>query len=57
MSSNPIGQFLADKGVTLESFSAWKAAQSIAAIGDLFDETEEKNTGEILQILETKSWS
>ena len=57
MSSNPVGQYLAGKGVTLESFAAWKAAQSITAIGDLFDATEEKDTDAVLKILETVNWS
>lgn len=50
--SNPVGAYLAKRGVTLESFIEWKKAQSIEALGNLFDETEEKNTDEILQILE-----
>jgi len=57
MATNPVGQFLARKGVTLESFAAWKAAQSITAIGDLFDATEEKDTDEVLKILETVDWA
>lgn len=57
MLSNPVGSYLAEKGVTLKSFAQWKAAQSITAIGDLFDETEEKNTDEVFQSLEKVSWS
>lgn len=53
MTSNPIGVFLADKGVTLDSFKEWKSRQSIAQLGDLFDATEEKNTDEVFQALET----
>ncbi len=55
--TNPVGAWLADRqGLTLETFKAWKAAQSITAIGDLFDETEEKNTEEIFQTLEKIDW-
>jgi hypothetical protein len=56
MATNPIGQWLAGKGVSLDSFAAWKAGQSIATIGDLFDETEEKDTDAVLEILETMVW-
>lgn len=55
--TNPVGVWLADRqGLTLETFKAWKAAQSITAIGDLFDETEEKNTEEIFPTLEKIDW-
>lgn len=57
MTSNPIGTFLADKGVTLDLFKDWKSRQSLAQIGDLFDATEEKNTDEIFQTLEKVAWS
>ena len=53
MNSNPVGAFLADKGVTLDLFKVWKAKQSITQIGGLFDATEEKNTDEVFKILET----
>lgn len=52
MLTNPVGAWLAEKGVTLESFKEWKAAQSITALGNLFDETEEKNTADIFRTLE-----
>ena len=57
MSANPIGAWLQEKGVTLDSFKDWKSAQSISALGDLFDETEEKNTDEVIQILDKVSWT
>ena len=44
------------KGATLDSFAAWKAHQSISALGDLFDATEEKNTDESLPILGAVAW-
>ncbi|MDF7806107.1 hypothetical protein P4E94_01575 [Pontiellaceae bacterium B12219] len=56
MLSNPVGEFLAAKGLTLDSFNAWKERQSIARLGQLFDETEEKNTDEVLLILEKTDW-
>ncbi|MDF7822505.1 hypothetical protein P4B35_00660 [Pontiellaceae bacterium B12227] len=56
ISSNPVGVFLEGKGVTLESFAAWKAAQSITTLGDVFDATEEKNTADVFQTLEKINW-
>lgn len=52
ITANPVGSLLAERGVTLSSFAEWKAKQSLASLGSLFDETEEKNTGEIFQTLE-----
>ncbi|QBG46955.1 hypothetical protein EGM51_05940 [Verrucomicrobia bacterium S94] len=57
MSANPVGRWLNDQGVTLDRFKTWKSEQSIAVLGELFDETEEKNTGEIFRILEPVKWS
>jgi len=48
MTTNPVGAYLAEQGVTLQSFVRWKKNQSITTLGNLFDETEEKNTDEIL---------
>jgi len=57
MPDNPVGRYLAGKGVTIESFKKWKAGQSLSAIGELFDATEEKDTGEVLAILEGVSFA
>ena len=51
LTSNPVGAHLAEQGTTLESFIRWKKSQSVEALGNLFDETEEKNTDEIGQTL------
>lgn len=56
MPTNPVGEYLAGRGVAPESFATWKSRQSITAIGNLFDATEEKNTGEIFQTLEKIDW-
>jgi hypothetical protein len=53
---NPIGRYLAERDIGLEEFAAWKAAQSITDIGNLFDETEEKNTADILPILDATAF-
>lgn len=52
MLTNPVGAWLAEKGVTLDGFKDWKNAQSITDLGNLFDETEEKNTADIFQTLD-----
>ncbi len=56
MASNPIGAYLKGRGVTLRSFADWKSKQSISALGELFDATEEKDTDDVLPILETMEW-
>jgi len=40
MSTNPVGEYLAGRGVTLDSFADWKGSQSVSVIGELFDATE-----------------
>jgi hypothetical protein len=52
MATNPVGAYLAGRGVTLESFAEWKTKQSISALGELFDATEEKDTDGVLLILD-----
>jgi nucleoside diphosphate kinase len=56
MRTNPIGLFLAEKGVTLDAFRDWKSRETTSQLGQLFDETEEKNTDEIFQTLEKIQW-
>ncbi len=56
LADNPVGRYLAGKGVTLESLNAWKAQQTNADLGALFDATEEKNTDEVLPILDAVAW-
>lgn len=53
MNTNPVGAYLEGRGVSLKSFADWKASQSVSALGALFDATEEKNTDEIFQTLES----
>lgn len=52
METNPIGHYLMGKGISLDAFRRWKNSQSITQLGDLFDRTEEKNTGEVLAVLD-----
>ncbi len=52
MTTNPVGAYLAKRGGTLQTFSRWRTNQSITTLGNLFDETEEKNTDEISKTLE-----
>jgi hypothetical protein len=52
LEGNPIGEYLMKRGITLETFKAWKNTQSISQLGDLFDRTEEKNTLKAIEILD-----
>ena len=52
-----MGAFLAEKGVTLDSFKAWKSRQSVTQLGNLFDDTEERNTDEVIPLLEKIDWN
>jgi hypothetical protein len=52
MKSNPIGNYIGDKGVSVEAFKEWKSRQTIAQLGQLFDKTEEKNTAEVLHTVD-----
>ncbi len=52
LKTNPVGRHLVDRGITRESFGAWKAGQSVSRLGELFDATEEKDTSEVLPILD-----
>jgi hypothetical protein len=52
MTTSPVGAYLAAHSATLHSFARWKKYQSISSLGTLFDETEEKNTDEIIQRLD-----
>lgn len=56
LATNPVGQHLDNLGITLDRFKAWKSRQSIAELGALFDATEEKDTDEILPILDAVGW-
>ena len=56
MAANPVGEYLAALGVSLERFKEWKNRQSNAELGAIFDITEEKNTDDIFPILDTFSW-
>ena len=56
MNTHPIGRYLADRGITLEQFKVWKTRQSIAELGAIFDTTEEKNTDEIIPVLDAVAW-
>jgi len=52
METNPVGRVLAEWGISLESFNDWKSSQSISQLGDLFDQTEEKDTADALAMLD-----
>jgi len=56
LASNPVGRYLGTSGISLEHFKEWKGRQSIADLGALFDATEEKDTDDILPILDGVAW-
>ena len=56
LASNPVGRRLQAAGLTLEGLAAWKSRQTNAALGALFDATEEKDTDEILPLLYEVEW-
>jgi hypothetical protein len=56
MADNPVGRHLAAQHVSAERLAQWKSRQTNAGLGELFDETEEKNTDEILPILDSVTW-
>jgi len=53
LETNPVGRVLAGRGISLEAFKSWKAAQSISQLGELFDETEEKDSADVLAMLKS----
>ena len=56
LATNPVGRYLETLDLTLERIKAWKARQSNADLGGLFDATEEKNTDEIYSLLDAVAW-
>ncbi len=56
LATNPIGRYLENLGITLDRIKAWKARQSLADLGALFDATEEKDTDEVFPILASVAW-
>lgn len=56
LATNPIGRYLETFNVTRDRLQEWKNRQSNAALGALFDETEEKDTDEVFAILDGVAW-
>lgn len=56
LASNPIGRYLETLGVTVERLNEWKARQSNAELGALFDATEEKDADDVFPILNAVAW-
>ena len=57
MAGNPVGRYLLERGISQEQFLAWKSGCSVKQLGEIFDATEEKNTGEALAQLDTISFA
>jgi hypothetical protein len=51
MTTNPVGRYLLDRGITREQFTQWKADQSVSQLGRVFDATEEMDTADALDVL------
>jgi hypothetical protein len=51
MTTNPVGRYLLERGVTLDMFRQWKTSRSISQLGEIFDATEEKDTASILDVI------
>jgi hypothetical protein len=52
LATSPIGVYLQRRGVSAVTFRAWCARKPIVELAALFDLTEEKNSDEILPILD-----
>ena len=52
LATSPIGVYLQRRGVSAVTFRAWSARKPIVELAALFDLTEEKNSDEILPILD-----
>ncbi len=57
MTSNPVGEYLKGRGVTLDSFVQWKTRKPVSIMGEIFDATEEKNTDDIIETLNAIDFS
>ena len=53
LATSPIGVYLQRRGVSAVTFRAWSARMPIVELAALFDLTEEKNSDEIIPILDT----
>ena len=52
MTSNPVGRYLLNRSVDLERLKLWKINRSVTELGELFDATEERDTAEVLGLLD-----
>jgi len=51
MTSNPVGRYFLSRDIDLERLKQWRMDRTIIELGELFDATEERNTDEILGVL------
>lgn len=52
MTRNPIGRYLLNQGIDLERLKQWNMNRSVTELGELFDATEERDTAEVLGLLD-----
>jgi hypothetical protein len=57
MADSPVGRYLLERGISQERFRTWKSGCPVKQLGEIFDITEEKNTGEALAQLDTISFA
>lgn len=52
LETNPIGAKLAERGISLPMLNRWRTAQSVSGLSGWFDCTEERDTDEVILLLE-----
>ena len=53
LATNPIGVYLQQRGILKDVFNSWRNRTPIVELAALFDLTEEKNSDEIIPILDS----
>ena len=53
LATNPIGVYLQQRGISKDVFNSWRNRTPIVELAALFDLTEEKNSDEIIPILDS----
>ena len=53
LSTNPIGVYLMKRNLNINQFKCWLEKQSISNLSDIFDLTEEKNSDQIINYLDS----
>lgn len=51
MTTNPVGHYLLERGVTLDMFRQWRSSRTLSQLGEIFDVTEEMDTASALDVI------